>query len=64
MCSVAIGKIGAPPALAEVVVLLVGGELDGGELGALVGAVAEGLVLGEAACAVVVILADFELNPK
>ena len=64
MCSIAIRKVGAPPALAEVVVLLAGGELEGGEFGALVRAVAEGLVLGEAASAVVVVLADFELNPK
>lgn len=62
--SVAIRKVGAPPALAEVIVLLTCGELERSELGALMRAVAERLVLGEPTCAVIVILADFELDPK
>ena len=62
--SIAIRKVGASPALAEVIVLFAGSELERSEFGALMRAVAERLVLGEATCTVVVILADFELDPK
>jgi hypothetical protein len=46
------------------VVLLGSSKLQGGELGPLVGAVAEGLVLGEAARAVVVVLPHLQLYPE
>lgn len=64
MRSVAIRKIGAPSALAEVIVLLAGCELERCEFRPLMRSIAERLVLGEPTCAIVVILADFELDPK
>lgn len=64
MSSIAIRQIGASSALAKIVIFFTCGELDGGELGAFVRAVAEGLVLREAACAIVVIFSHLQLYPK
>ena len=50
-------------AVAEIVVFLVGSELDGPEGGALVGSVAEGLGLRQSARAPIVVLAHFQLDP-
>lgn len=63
MRSITIGQVGAPPALAKMVILLGCSKLQGGELGSLVRAITEGLVLGETACAIVVILAHLQLDP-
>lgn len=62
--SIAIGKVLASAALADIVVFLASSEFERGELGALVGSVAEGLVLGKTTRAIVVILADLQLDPE
>lgn len=62
--SIAIGKVLASAALADMVVFLASSEFERGELGALVGSVAEGLVLGKTTRAIVVILADLQLDPE
>jgi hypothetical protein len=64
VASIAIRGILASAALANIVVFLAGSELERGELGTLVGSVAEGLVLGKTARAIVVLLADLQLYPE
>jgi hypothetical protein len=64
MCSIAIRHTCASSALAKIVIFFACGELDGGELGAFVWAVAEGLVLREAACTIVVIFPHLQLYPE
>lgn len=63
MSSIAIRQVGASSALAKVVILLACRKLQGAELGPLVRAITEGLVLGQATCAIVVILAHLQLDP-
>lgn len=64
MGSVAVGQRLAVLAHAEVVLGLLGSELDGRVRRSLVCPVAEGLVLGEPAGTIVVFLADLQLDSK
>ena len=62
MASVAEWSSFGASAHANMVVRFGGSEFQGRVRSAFVGSVAEGLVFGEAACAIVVLLAYFELH--
>ncbi len=64
MGAIAVGEVLAVLAHAEVVLCLLGRKLDGRVRRSFVGSVAERLVFGQTAGAVVVLLADLQLDPN